>query len=320
MTTFSDSGNSNSGPQLSPEFDPPLRECPMCKSRAICHQDHDYKGRQIGLCRQCKLMFMNPQYTDQYLTAYYARYGDEFDVGNGTGIIIGDPDDQSRRSAAKADIFRFLSHHCSPGRLLSIGCFDGIELLLAERFGWKPEGFDVDDVYMTSLRNHLDYPIYSGDFFGLGLHSNHYDCIVMDQVLEHPKNPQEYLEEICRILKPDGVLYIGCPNIKSVSNRLKTVLGKLGLKRRRGRHYDMFHHLFFYDPKTLSHILTTYYGYEVVAVEGEPLAGLKTTEIKENWRTRWSNYIRRRFPLCESSFRLLARKPKGQSFARRAAA
>ena len=142
----------------------------------------------------------------------------------------------------------------------------------------------------------------------------------MDQVLEHPKNPQEYLREVYRILAPGGLLHIGCPNIKSISSRLKTLLGKLGLKRRRGKHYDMFHHLFFYDPRTLAEIMESHYGYEIVVIEGDPVIGLKSMTLEESWRTRLSNWIRRKYPICESSFRLVVRKPGEAVCARRMAA
>ena len=297
---------SESTADLPHEFDDPLRQCPLCGSSAIENYDHDYAGRQVDRCRSCRLMFMNPQYTARYLDRYYANYGQ---CGDGT-LQIPNPDDLSeRRTAAKADAITRLERFAKPGRFLSIGCYDGIELLVAQRRGWQPEGYDVDATTMRMLREQVDFPIYTGDFFELGLPTDHYDCVYMDQVLEHPKNPQEYLREVHRILAPGGLLYIGCPNIKSVSSRLKTLLGKLGLKRRRGKHYDMFHHLFFYDPRTLAKILETHYGYELVAAEGDPVIGLKSMKLEETWRTRLSNWVRRKYPICESSFRLVVRKP-----------
>lgn len=300
---------------LIPEFDEPLRQCPMCGSSAIENYDHDYTGRRVDRCQACRLMFMNPQYTSQYLDRYYANYGQCGD----DALQIPDPEDLSeRRVAAKADAIKRLERYTQPGRFLSIGCYDGIELLVAQRRGWLPEGYDVDAATMKMLREQVDFPIYTGDFFELGLPGDCYDCVFMDQVLEHPKNPQDYLREVHRILAPGGLLYIGCPNIKSISSQLKTLLGKLGLKRRRGKHYDTFHHLFFYDPGTLAKIMETHFGYEVVAVEGDPVIGLKTMTLEENWRTRLSNWLRRKYPICESSFRLVARKPA--ALARRQAA
>jgi len=290
---------------LVPEFDDPLTTCPLCDSPEINIYDRDFAGRFVDHCCRCQLLFMNPQYTADYLDKYYASYGQ---CGAGK-LEIPDPEDLSeRRVAAKADALHLLETHAEPGRFLSIGCNDGIELLLAERRGWKPEGYDVDEATMTLLRQQVTFPIYSGNFFELRLPDDHYDCVFMDQVQEHPKNPQDYLREVHRVLRPGGLLYIGCPNIRSLSSRLKTTLGKLGLKQRRGKHYDMFHHLFFYDPRTLARTLEAYYGFSTVVAQGDPLIGLKTMKLEGNWRTRCSNWLRREWPLLESSFRLLVRK------------
>jgi SAM-dependent methyltransferase len=289
------------------EFDRPLADCPLCASPAIERYDHDHTGCRVDRCQECRLMFMNPQYTDRYLDQYYSQYGQCGDEA----LKIPSPDDLSnRRVAAKRDAFHLLGRHAQPGRFLSIGCYDGIELLLADRHGWEPEGYDVDAGTIALLGKQVHYPLYSGDFFQLRLPAHHYDCVLMDQVLEHPKNPRDYLLEVHRILRPGGLLYIGCPNIKSISNQFKTVLGKLHLKRRRGKHYDMFHHLFFYDPWTLKRILESHYGFDVVLIQGDPVIGLKTMTLTDDWRTRSSNSLRRRFPFLESSFRLLARKPE----------
>ena len=203
-----------------------------------------------------------------------------------------------------------LGEHIEPGRFLSIGCGDGKELSVAQRLGWQVEGFDVDEETTLRVSESIDAPIYHGDFFKLALPENAYDCVFMDQVLEHPKNPQHYLAEVHRILKPAGVLFIGCPNITSVSSMFKTVLGRWGLKRRRGRHYDTFHHLFYYSPRRLAQVMEKQFNYEVLSSEGAPLGGVKKQLEGDGPLTRLSFALRRRLPLLEGTFRLLARKPE----------
>lgn len=39
----------------------------------------------------------------------------------------------------------------------------------------------------------------------------HYDAVILTQVLEHVTNPEAVLKEICRVLKPDGVLLLSVP-------------------------------------------------------------------------------------------------------------
>lgn len=284
-----------------PTFDDPLTACPLCSSDQIHQDDHDYLGCKIFRCSNCRLLFMNPQYTDEHLAEFYAgyMYKDTSHIGDA---------EMACRTESKTDDLRLIERHISPGRFLSIGCGDGLELKLARQRGWEVEGYDVDPQITGRVAETLNATVHTGDFFQLNLPSNHYDCVFMDQVLEHPKNPQAYLEEIHRILADGGILFIGCPNITSLSNQLKTVLGKLGLKKNRGKHYCTFHHLFFYSPHTLKKIIERHYGYKAVAVEGDSLSGWKSRVPGTRWYDKPLNYLRRKFPVMESNFRLLVRK------------
>ena len=42
-----------------------------------------------------------------------------------------------------------------------------------------------------------------------------YDVVVLSHVLEHSLKPREMLTHVARILKPDGQVWISCPNIES---------------------------------------------------------------------------------------------------------
>ena len=283
------------------EFDAPLSACPLCRSHELQSYDHDYLGRRVDQCRRCRLLFMNPQYSDGYLSSYYAQY---YNGGENSGTIrVPDPNARTRQVAAKRARLRLLAQHTTPGRMLCIGCGNGLELLLARQMGWRPEGFDVDEDYIRELRGQLDVPLHCGRLAELKLSAASFDAVFMDQVLEHPKRPQEYLQEVHRLLRPGGVLLVACPNLASLSNRAKTLLGRLGVKRRRGKHYDLFHHLFLYRPHTLGQIMERHFGYHVLSIQGDPDGGRRGR--------RWSilDPIRRRFPALESSFCMIARKP-----------
>jgi len=54
------------------DYDEALKACPLCESVQIRRYDHDELGNVIFRCRQCRLKFMNPQYTDRHLGAYYS--------------------------------------------------------------------------------------------------------------------------------------------------------------------------------------------------------------------------------------------------------
>lgn len=280
-------------------FDSPLTCCPLCGSARIFAYDRDYQGRTICRCRDCALRFMNPQYTDEHLAEFYATY------------LYKDPQfsqaEMDRRIRSKTNDLALIERYTDPGRFLSVGCGDGLELALAKRRGWAVEGYDVDPNITSRVAGELGVAVHCGNFLEIGLPASSYDCIFLDQVLEHPKNPQDYLREINRLLRPNGVVFIGCPNITSISNRTKTVLGKLGLKRRRGSHYDTFHHLFYYAPQALANVMRHRYGLDTLTIEGDPYSGLQY-KAGGSFAARVLTSLRRRFPVLESTFRLVARK------------
>jgi len=134
----------------------------------------------------------------------------------------------------------------------------------------------------------------------------------MDQVLEHAKNPRDYLVEIRRILAPGGVLFIGCPNIGSLANAGKTLLDRLGLRRHRGRQYGLPKHLVYYSPYALKRVLERHYGFSVPAVQGDPLNDWRPRN-RASWSFRAASALRRRVPFLDSTFQIFAQKPADAS-------
>ena len=182
---------------------------------------------------------------------------------------------------------------------------EGLELKVAQQRGWVVEGYDVDPATTQRLSRELNVPIYSGDLCRLDLPAEGYDCVYLDQVLEHPRQPQQCLREAHRLLRPGGVLFIGCPNIASLSSATKRLLERIGVRRRnRGRYYDSQHHLFYFSPGILRRVIERYYGFRVLWVHGDPLIR------KQEYPRRCVVAFSRRLPWLDSTFQLLVLKPK----------
>jgi SAM-dependent methyltransferase len=283
------------------DFDPPLTACPLCGYGRIAHFDHDFRNVRIDECGRCGVKFMNPQYTDRYLTALYGQYNDP-QVAAGDVVASGRLDDVLPRK--RDENFKLIARHTEMGRLLSIGSGAGDEIRAALAAGWKVEGYDVDKATTDALARNFNVPVYSGDLATSGLPGDAYNCVYMDQVLEHPKDPAAYLRLAHRVLRRGGVLYLGVPNIASVSAVYKTLIGRARLKPFRGRHYDTWHHLFYYSPRTLTRILEEHFDFDVVLVQGDPIARNTTAAA------RAADALRTRFARLDSSFRVLARPRK----------
>jgi SAM-dependent methyltransferase len=240
------------------DFDKKMSNCPLCGSKEIENHKTDYKGVKIDKCQSCNIEFMNPQYTDEYLNKYYSSY-----------VEIENSNENNTWSEALMEGHNFYISQIEKyapkenKRFLSIGSGEGWELRQALKKGWEAEGYDVDETTTSKLSEKLSVPVKSGDFVKLDYPKDFYSAVYMHHVLEHPKNPQEYLRKIHTILEDKGILFIACPNIDSLANRFKSVLDLLGIKKRHAKHYDTFHHVFYYNPYKLKKLLEKHYGFKV---------------------------------------------------------
>lgn len=53
-----------------------------------------------------------------------------------------------------------------------------------------------------------------------------FDILILNQVLEHTKEIFFVFSEISRVLKPDGIVIIGVPNLASLHNRILLLMGR----------------------------------------------------------------------------------------------
>lgn len=281
-----------------PSFDAPLRACPICGSSALRDFDRDFRGRGIARCGDCGVKFMNPQYSDAWLAQFYASYISVHGEGETTRW-------RSRpevREESKRRSLRLLAEHVAPGRILMIGCGDGLELRIARELGWAPEGYDIDPKTTAEVERSVGVRVHCGPFPPATLGAGSFDAVFMDQVIEHPKDPALYLRTAHAVLRQGGALFLGLPNIGSLANRSKTLMGKLGLRPRvRGKHYATKHHVFYYEPKVMRRLLGERFGFQVLTVSGS----LKPDEKP------WKSPLARRFPALDSSFLVVARKRGG---------
>jgi len=127
---------------------------------------------------------------------------------------------------------------------LDVGCGEGHALLEAAKRGWKAFGVDISD-NRGSFARREDVSFTHGDIFQARFPSNSFDCVYVDSVLEHVANPGAFLDELNRIIKNGGVLYIGVPNVDALFNDVKKylyfILGKRSISSRIKPFISPFH-------------------------------------------------------------------------------
>ena len=274
------------------EFDDRLEACLVCGSPDIGDKLVDHAGITISGCRACGFQFMNPQYSDRYLDAFYSHYSDNETAQDWHEALL----------YGHGFHFSLIEKHMGAGKVLDVGCGHGHLLEAALARGWTAHGFDVDETSTRAASARLGIDVDYGDIFTSNLDGD-YDLVAMHQVLEHIKDPDRYLAKVHSLIRPGSYLFIAVPNIKSMSSRFKNLMERLGIRKKNlGKYYDTSHHVLYFEPRTLAALLARH-GFKVV----EQRNCLAVRPGQPNWkRFVMKNLTNRLF--AKSTFLFIAQK------------
>ncbi|MDF1593537.1 MAG: class I SAM-dependent methyltransferase [Desulfobacterales bacterium] len=98
------------------------------------------------------------------------------------------------------------------GHLLDVRCGEGSFLAVVQKEGWRVSGTEFSMFAAKQAADLLNIDIFCGKLSNAGFHENSFDVVTMWHVLEHVDDPKKYLEEIHRILKPNGLFVFAVPD------------------------------------------------------------------------------------------------------------
>lgn len=119
--------------------------------------------------------------------------------------------------------------------MLDIGC--GVGLWAKEISDRKESiiyGIDILEKNIEIARNfnsgeNINYAFV--DFLRNEFEDNYFDCVIFLETIEHVESPIDYLREIFRVLKPEGILIISTPNSLALYRFIKNIIYLLKHKR-----------------------------------------------------------------------------------------
>ena len=111
------------------------------------------------------------------------------------------------------------------GRLLDIGCGHGEFGALLKSRGWTVAGVDLDPLQIAAASGRGIEARQCDLTHGLPYEPGHFDAVYAGEVIEHLVDTDAFLSEVARVLKPGGIFVLTTPNLASMENRIRLVLG-----------------------------------------------------------------------------------------------
>lgn len=215
--------------------------CPLCGGQEHRHE-RTIRGFSLVRCRDCDLVFVNPQLDAAEVARIYEDKKDPNEVIEiytrlATPGVIGEYD----RKLEQIETLRG-----SKGRILDFACAAAYFVERAAARGWDAHGVDIGSWVGLAAERRGIRNVHIGQLSELSFPESYFDVIYAAQVFEHLQAPVAILAELRRILRPDGLLYVDVPNYRTIPIML-------------GRD-DFFlnsppQHINFFTPRTLELLL-----------------------------------------------------------------
>jgi SAM-dependent methyltransferase len=171
----------------------------------------------LRACPQCRLEFLDPQPDDSVLAAIYSA-----------GYFLGESGEAADRrsqlkSATGALYLDALASLVRPENadLLEIGCGHGEVLMQARKRGFRVSGIEISAHAAAMANRCLGAPVVSvGAIETLLLAQERFGAVLAADVIEHVRDPEDWLLRIHKLLIPGGIVLLITPSLDSWTRRL----------------------------------------------------------------------------------------------------
>jgi len=235
-------------------------------SKAFLITDSEYHSYpNIYKCSNCELICSDPQAITASPLNFYEEMKDPEYHLEAEGRVI-----------PFRDILNRAEKMGQKGLLLDIGAATGILLKEAQNKGWQVSGVEPSRWAVAEAKRLYNLDIAPGTIYTAQYEKNSFDVITLLDVIEHVDDPKSLLQEIHRILKPEGMLILSTPNIGSLVARL---LGPKWWHIRRA-------HQYYFTWKTIQQLLKES-GFSIIRKRYYPWAF-----SLHYWFSRFENFSR----------------------------
>ena len=234
-------------------------DCAICGGKSLkflghrggeAHRAGSGEKCRIVKCRQCHTIFPNPM---PYPKGKDVRYSDVEDYFENVMRIDHDQHvEGGKLLLAEAEKYLGLK-----GSFLDVGCGRGEAVRAAKDLGWEAKGCDISDEYVNYAKDVNGVDAITGTLEQVNFPDDSFHFVSLVEVIEHLYDSKRTVEELCRVLKPGGILYVSTPNEESIYQTFGNLYYRLA-----GRDWVVnlcptwdLYHIFGFSPRSLRYLL-----------------------------------------------------------------
>lgn len=224
------------------------QSCPVCESKKFnpfltCNDNTGSdESFNIVKCDSCGFAFTNPIPLEENLGKYYES--DEYISHSNTNKGLVNFLYQRVRNYTlnkKVSLLRSLGNG---KKILDIGSGTGEFLNQCQINGFEVTGIEPSDKGRKQAKENFNLNVYTEDYL-TDISDNSFDFITMWHVLEHVYHLNQRLEELYRIIAPNGYVIIAVPNLKSYDASFYKEFWAA---------YDVPRHLYHFSPNDIKNL------------------------------------------------------------------
>jgi len=262
-----------------------INNCPICNSNEFSPflECVDYtvsrETFQISECKSCHFKITNPRPEEDKLGQYYKSENYISHSNTSKGFI--NFAYQTIRKFTLLKKLQLISGYYKTGKILDIGCGTGEFLNICKNAKWTTLGIEPDaEARKKAVENYgLDV---KEEGAIKGLKNEEFDIISMWHVLEHVPRLNERIEDLKRLIKPDGIIIVAVPNLTSLDAKIY---------KEHWAAYDLPRHLYHFSPKDIDSVFKNH-GLKILKTLPMVFDSFYVSLLSEKYRTGKSNIVR----------------------------
>ncbi len=225
--------------------------CPGCKSReinfALTAIDHtlSHEEFEIWQCNNCTLRFTRAIPDKDAISAYYRSENYISHSNTAKGFI--NSIYHTVRKITLVTKKKLIEKYTGTGTgiILDIGCGTGAFLHTMQQAGWGITGLEPDEAAKIKAKQLYGLTLQNAETL-FKMPSETYDAITMWHVLEHVHDLHKDLDQVKKLLKPKGFLFIAVPNYTCYDQKIYQEYWAA---------FDVPRHLYHFSPKAMMYLL-----------------------------------------------------------------